>query len=339
MKKLIYGALASLSTLLIALAVPLSAKAATTVTVTPANDDGWSTNGTTAGGSVQYVNDPNSPLPTGALQLSTDSTNSAKATYMHTAGTALGDVTTLSYSTYQQTASSATGDPSYQLAVCLAGYNNNTCDGFTTLVYEPYWNTTSQTVEANTWQTWDAYSGQWWSSSTTSDPANTGCSVTAGHGGSPFYSLADLSTACPNAMVVGFGVNVGTFNPSYVTEVDGIVFNSYTYDFELTNVPSSKDDCKNNGYQTMTDQNGNGFKNQGLCVSYFNTGKVPQHMTLASVQVTNKDKNAKYVVNSSNQGQVQGANTTNNQSQSNTNDQTPQSVNNGTSPSGAGGNL
>ncbi len=37
------------------------------------------------------------------------------------------------------------------------------------------------------------------------------------------------------------------------------------------NIPS-KDDCKNNGWQTMTDANHKHFKNQGDCVSYFATG-------------------------------------------------------------------
>ncbi len=36
----------------------------------------------------------------------------------------------------------------------------------------------------------------------------------------------------PNAVVVGIGVNVGTFNPSYDIGVDGVVFNDTTYDFE-----------------------------------------------------------------------------------------------------------
>jgi hypothetical protein len=36
------------------------------------------------------------------------------------------------------------------------------------------------------------------------------------------------------------------------------------------NTPQSKDDCKNGGYQSMRDANGNTFKNQGQCVSYFN---------------------------------------------------------------------
>jgi hypothetical protein len=36
------------------------------------------------------------------------------------------------------------------------------------------------------------------------------------------------------------------------------------------NAPTSKDQCKKDGYKTLTDQNGNAFRNQGQCVSYFN---------------------------------------------------------------------
>ena len=37
-------------------------------------------------------------------------------------------------------------------------------------------------------------------------------------------------------------------------------------------VASNKDSCKNGGWQTMTDANGNSFKNQGDCVSFVATG-------------------------------------------------------------------
>jgi hypothetical protein len=44
----------------------------------------------------------------------------------------------------------------------------------------------------------------------------------------------------------------------------------------LAQVPTSKDDCKNGGWQTLVDNHGNGFKNQGDCVSYVATkGKNP----------------------------------------------------------------
>lgn len=291
-KHLMVVGAAGIASVVAVAAFPLTAHAAGTVVVTPAHNDGWATADTNAGGSVQYFNDPSSPAPDGALMLTTDGTNSAKAQYMHTANTALKDVTTLSYATRQISASSASGDPSYQLVVCLAGVNNGTCGGFTTLVYEPYWN---GTVIPNQWQTWDAAAGQWWSSKTTGDTAGGGttCSVTAGSGGAPFYHLADLATNCPNAQVVGFGVNVGTYNPNYVVESDLVTFNDWVYDFQLTNAPTDKDQCKGGGFNTMTDATGNGFKNQGDCVSYITSNK-DQHMHTAAVQVTNQNNSALY---------------------------------------------
>jgi hypothetical protein len=44
----------------------------------------------------------------------------------------------------------------------------------------------------------------------------------------------------------------------------------------LAQVPTSTSDCKNGGWQTLVDANGNPFKNQGDCVSYVATkGKNP----------------------------------------------------------------
>ena len=40
--------------------------------------------------------------------------------------------------------------------------------------------------------------------------------------------------------------------------------------FLAANPPNNKDDCKNGGWQTRTDNNGNPFKNQGQCVSFTN---------------------------------------------------------------------
>ena len=61
---------------------------------------------------------------------------------------------------------------------------------------------------------------------------------------------------------------MGTYNPSYVVETDGVDFNGTTYNFET--IPLAKDDCKNGGWQNLTDANGHAFPNQGQCVSYFN---------------------------------------------------------------------
>jgi hypothetical protein len=121
------------------------------------------------------------------------------------------------------------------------------------------------------WQQWDVDAGQFWSSRTHTDGGT--CSVVAGGGGPPFYSLAALNTNCPNAVVIGFGVNIGTNNPSYDVYTDLFNFNGTTYDFEPYLVATNKDQCKNGGYVEVKRADGSAFKNQGDCMQYVNTGK------------------------------------------------------------------
>lgn len=257
-QNLLVGGGALAMALSISVAVPV--QAATTVVVTPANTQGWVEADVRPGGEINFVADATSPFPDGALQLTTDSTNVAKAQYMHEADVDLSDVAELSYFTKQNNGP-VHAAASYQLAVDL---NGEAAGGFTTLVYEPYWN---GTVVPTTWQSWDVDAGQFWSSRTITDGT---CAVVNGAGGPPFYTLAGLETLCPDAQVLGFGVNVGSFNPDYDVEVDGVNFDGTVYDFELTNEPTSKDDCKKDGYMNLTDADGNSFRNQGQCVSYFN---------------------------------------------------------------------
>jgi hypothetical protein len=248
--------------------------AQTTVIVTPpVNSQGWSTADTRPGGSVSFVLDNTAPGGGGgALRLTTNATTTAKAQYLHAANTDLADIDELSYYTRQISASFAGGNASYQLPVCLGGFNSpqtttnpTGCTGFTTLVYEPYQN---GTVIPNVWQFWDVDAGQFWSSRTYSDGT---CSVSAGGGGAPFYTLAGLQTLCPNAVAVGFGVNIGSNNPSYNVYTDLVNFNGTTYNFDV--VPSNSSQCKNGGWANLMRADGTTFKNQGDCIQYVNTGK------------------------------------------------------------------
>ncbi|MES2437389.1 MAG: hypothetical protein V4519_05265 [Patescibacteria group bacterium] len=216
-------ALGGVATLLVAVAFASVSQAAMTTVVTPSNTQGWATADTRPGGTVNFVVDPTSPFPDGALQLTTDDTNAAKAQYLHAATGTLASVTDLSYYT-KQVAGPAVAAPSYQLAVDLNGAAEG---GFANLVYEPYWN---GTVVPGTWQQWDVDAGQFWSSKTFTEGT---CSTTNGAGGPPFYTLEALKTACPDAVVLGFGVNVGTYNPGYNVYTDGVVFNDTTYNFEV----------------------------------------------------------------------------------------------------------
>lgn len=299
MRKFISLILSAGAVMLIPLALPFAAIATgSQVIVTPSNTNEWSTSDTRPGGTVGYSMDNTAPgTPhNGALELSTDATTAAKAQYMHETQTPLSQVNTLSYSTKQISASFAQGDASYQLSVCLNGLTGcaqpSSTGNFTTLVFEPYYNPTQGAVVAGTWQPWNVASGQFWSSRTVTCGTNV---INGTPGGPADYTLSQINTLCPNALVVGFGVNVGTDNPSYNVEADLVNFNGTTYNFEPFVNPSAKDDCKDNGWMTMTDNHGASFKNQGQCVSWV------QHNVNGNGQG-----------NQNNQGQVQGANTTNN---------------------------
>jgi hypothetical protein len=43
--------------------------------------------------------------------------------------------------------------------------------------------------------------------------------------------------------------------------------------FTAANIPLSRDDCKNDGWQTRVTASGEPFRNQGQCIQYFNTGE------------------------------------------------------------------
>jgi hypothetical protein len=262
-EKSFYGTMLAIAGLGTAVALPLAAKAAPSsqVVVTPTNTQGWSTKDTRPGGAVNFIQDNTAPgnPHNGALQLTTDATTTAKAQFLHDANTPLASVNELSYSTKQNSASFAEGEASYQLPVNLTGTG-----GFTTLVYEPYYNGTAVPGQ---WQSWDVDQGLFWSSRTVACSNGT---VLGSPGGPASYTLSQINSLCPNAVVVGFGVNVGSGNPAYNVEADLVNFNGTTYNFEPFQSPSDKDACKNDGYKTLTDQNGQAFKNQGQCVSWTN---------------------------------------------------------------------
>ena len=52
-------------------------------------------------------------------------------------------------------------------------------------------------------------------------------------GGPANYTLAQIAATCPTARIAGFGVNIGSNNPSYAVETDLVDFDGTVYDFEL----------------------------------------------------------------------------------------------------------
>ena len=209
------------------------------------------------------------PLGVGSLQLTTV-TGSEKVflfDYDHV-GMPLADIDAISYATYR-----TTGSAQQVTALNIqVDYNGDAPGGFTTLVFEPVYNTDQGTVLNGQWQEWDAFSGKWWST----QPINgqgAGAVVTQ------MRTMSQIIANNPDATILGgFGVNQGSGNASLVAAVDALILgttdgNTITYDFEPYEVAQSKDDCKNGGWEGLTRADGSSFTNQGDCIQYVNTGK------------------------------------------------------------------
>ena len=151
----------------------------------------------------------------------------------------------------------------------MVTYLNGGTTGFTTLVYEPYQGGQGVVVN-NTWQKWNIGSnGLFWSTRTVKCSNGT---ILGTPGGPASYTLAQIKSMCPNGLVAGFGVNIGSNNPGYNVETDLFNFNGTTYNFEPFVTPTDKDQCKHGGYVDYADAQGHAFKNQGACVSFVNNG-------------------------------------------------------------------
>jgi hypothetical protein len=269
----------SLAAAVMIAASPLMAAAATTV-VEPGNMGGWAFAQETANGSGAMVAGPATPvMGTGSANLIVDSTGGeilAKAGYN---GTRLDDVTELEYSTYRTSGGAA-------LAIALqlnidadVTDANNAWQG--RLVYEPYH---TQTVTTGAWQTWDAMNdaagtgtGNWWFSNGTL-AGTSGCAMATP------CTFAEVLAAFPNAgvhntlggvVLKAGGGWTGGFDGNVDALTIGVNGSNTTYNFEyeaevVVTTPTSKDECKKGGWESLTDADGNAFRNQGLCISYFN---------------------------------------------------------------------
>ena len=160
-----------------ALAIVAAAVAVTTVVVTPANTQGWSTADTRPGGAVNYVADASAPGGS-ALQLTTDATTDGEgAVPPRRLHAALGGQRARATRRSRTRASFVNGAPSYQLLVNPGRHRRP----FTTFVYEPYEQVAPPVVNG-VWQSWDVDAGQFWSSRTVTRGT---CAVVAGAGGPP----------------------------------------------------------------------------------------------------------------------------------------------------------
>ncbi len=238
-----------------------------TVVVWPGDMRGWFFLQETPNGSGQMVAGPDSPpLGAGSANLIVDATGGVILGVADYAGTPLADIDALTYSTYRTSGSAA-------LAIALQiNVDVDLTDANTAwqgrLVYEPYY---THAVVTGDWQNWDtqddAGNGNWWF---TGAPGNATCPI-----GNP-CTWSEVLAAFPNAGVhptlgaIGLkaGGNWGGFDGNTDALTVGIAGgNTVTYDFELANDPADKNDCKKGGWAQY------GFRNQGQCIKFVNTGK------------------------------------------------------------------
>lgn len=233
------------------------------------------------GASGSFVTGPGTP-PSGAGSFGFDVPNGGKVTLSTSipAGRLLSAVDAVSYATYRDSSSTMPPNlaPSLNLEICANGLVGGTCEGYTTLVWEPVYAygtaaNANNPVETGQWQTWDAlghtstsYAGGWWSTHAIGGVCADNC----------FVSLATITAANPNAVILSLGVNVGhgpagTFVGA--TDALGLGFTgggTTVFDFEPATPTNAQ--CKNGGWTTFSTPGSPPapmFTNQGACVSYF----------------------------------------------------------------------
>jgi hypothetical protein len=186
-------------------------------------------------GTGTFVNGPTVP-PSGAGSLRMVTTTGNDKAYLFNydqIGTTLSSINAISYSTYR-----TAGEFQQVAALNMeVDFNGPSVDGgFTTLVFEPVYNTDQGAVVDGVWQSWDAYNSgaaRWWSTKDIPGLCAFSC----------YATWTDIKAANPDATILGgFGVNQGGGNPNLTSSVDKLTigYNGVTtvYDFEVVRAPS-----------------------------------------------------------------------------------------------------
>jgi hypothetical protein len=222
-------------------------------------------------GAGAFVAGPATP-PSGIGSLETRTPTGADKVFLFNydhIGTRLADIDRISYATYRDTGASPNQVPALNIQV---DYNGpNVAGGFTTLVFEPVYNTSQGAIQDDAWQTWDAYNGGqgvWWSTQSIPGVCAFNCFV-------PWSTIVQSNQDA--TILGGFGINQGSGNPALVAYSDVLTIGyggeCTTYDFEPYEVATDKETCKNGGWKTLRRADGSAFKNQGDCIQYVNTAK------------------------------------------------------------------
>jgi hypothetical protein len=255
-----------------AMAAPASAMAATELVTEdevvrqvedtpPTNDWVIYTRAGTPPTAATFVPGPATPpLGTGSLQLQTDPglpTGAHKVfafNYDHV-GKPLSAIDAISYSTYRTTA----GNPDQVTAINLQVDSNGAAEGgFTTLVFEPIYNTSQGAIVSTTWQTWNGIAGTWWSTRPINDQCASAAAVCR-------RTWSQIVASNPDAVITGgIGLNQGSGNPNLTVANDALTFDETTYDFEVRvdadndGVGDHRDNCVGVANPDQSDIDGDG---------------------------------------------------------------------------------
>lgn len=213
--------------------------------VTPATPNGWTTHSTDSSGivgtgtaSVNFVAGPATPpLQTGSVNLATGpgaGDGSAQLRYGGAAGTRVDQLTALSYSTY---ATAWNGQQLPYLTLWLDLDGNGSRDD--RLHFEPDY---TAPAALNTWQTWNALSGQWYSDNEAGPGSNTISlaqylalpgTANATIINDAFQSIGGIR------LTTGFASDTDTFNTYIDNFTIGTAGGTTTFDFEPAAVPEA----------------------------------------------------------------------------------------------------
>lgn len=171
----------------------------------------------------------NPPIGASSLHLSTPTGGDKVFLFNYDyIGTPLSAFDAIGYDTYR-----TNGDLQQLTALNIVVDENgpDVSGGFTTLVFEPVYNTDQGAVVSGSWQSWDAFNGgqaRWWSTRAIPGVCAFDC----------FIAWDTIVDNNPNATVLGgLGINQGSGNPNLVAAVDaftlGVNGTTTVYDFDV----------------------------------------------------------------------------------------------------------
>jgi hypothetical protein len=157
---------------------------------------------------------------TDGLYLSTPATESYVDGWIDGGNTPLGDVDAMSYKTLRL-AESAGYDATLPAYILLVDTNGSAAGGQKYFFYEPYNNNHDRAANEGVWQSWDALNSgaaKWWMSGT----------------GQALHPWSYFVSQFPDAVVLAYGFNQGTYNAETYTAIQDMTFDCATTHFSYT---------------------------------------------------------------------------------------------------------